>query len=64
MLRRMIREFKGTFERGKAEIGLFVTLEQPFSEMKVEATTAGVSPYQHAQRIAEKRDAEQQELFG
>ncbi len=76
-----------------------ITLEEPSSEMKLEATTAGVytspihgrdypriqiltvaelleegkkpmlpllilSPYQQAERIADKKAAEQQELFG
>ena len=95
----MVRDLKGTIEREKAEIGVFITLEEPSSEMKLEATTAGVytspidgrdypriqivtirelleegkkpmlpllilSPYQQAERIADKRAAEQQELFG
>ena len=94
-----IRDLKGTIEREKAEIGLFVTLEDPSSEMKLEATTAGVytspidgrdypriqiltirelleegkkpmlpllilSPYQQAERITDKKAAEQQEMFG
>jgi site-specific DNA-methyltransferase (adenine-specific) len=95
----MVRDLKGTIEREKAEIGVFITLEEPSSEMKLEATTAGVytspidgrdypriqiltiaelleegkkpmlpllilSPYQQAERIASKKAAEQQELFG
>jgi len=95
----MIRDLKGTIEREKAEIGLFVTLEEPSREMELEATTAGfytspidgrdypriqiltirelleegkkpmlplliLSPYQQAERIADKKAAEQQELFG
>lgn len=95
----MIRDLKGTIEREKAEIGLFVTLEEASREMELEATTAGfytspidgrdypriqiltirelleegkkpmltlliLSPYQQAERIADKRAAEQQELFG
>lgn len=95
----MVRELKGTIEREKAEIGVFITLEEPSSEMQLEATTAGVytspidgrdypriqiltirelleegkkpmlpllilSPYQQAERIADKKAAEQQELFG
>jgi DNA modification methylase len=94
-----IRDLKGTIEREKAEIGLFVTLEEPSREMELEATTAGfyTSPidgrdypriqiltirelleegkkpmlpllilptYQQAERIADKRAAEQQEMFG
>lgn len=94
-----IRDLKGTIEREKAEIGLFVTLEEPSREMELEATTAGVytspidardypriqiltirelleegkkpmlpllilSPYQQAERISDKKAAEQQELFG
>ncbi|MDQ6683015.1 MAG: restriction endonuclease [Chloroflexota bacterium] len=38
----MVRDLKGTIEREKAEIGVFITLEEPSSEMKLEATTAGV----------------------
>jgi site-specific DNA-methyltransferase (adenine-specific) len=95
----MIRDLKGTIERETAEIGLFVTLEDPTSEMQLEATTAGfytspidgrdypriqiltirelleehrkpmlplliLSPYQQAERIPDKKAAEQQELFG
>jgi hypothetical protein len=37
----MVRDLKGTIEREKAEIGLFITLEEPTSEMQLEATTAG-----------------------
>ena len=37
----MIRDLKGTIEREKAEIGLFITLEEPSREMELEATTAG-----------------------
>jgi hypothetical protein len=37
-----IRDLKGVLEREKAEIGLFVTLEEPSSTMQLEATTAGV----------------------
>jgi DNA modification methylase len=36
-----VRDLKGTVEREKAEIGLFITLEEPTSEMQLEATTAG-----------------------
>jgi site-specific DNA-methyltransferase (adenine-specific) len=94
-----IRDLKGTIEREKAEIGLFITLEEPSREMELEATTAGfynspidgrdypriqiltirelleegrkpmlplliLSPYQQAERIADKKAAEQQEMFG
>lgn len=94
-----IRDLKGTIEREKAEIGVFITLEDATREMELEATTAGVytspidgrdypriqiltirelleegkkpmlpllilSPYQQAERIADKKAAEQQELFG
>ena len=38
----MIRDLKGTIERESAEIGLFITLEEPSKPMLVEATTAGV----------------------
>ncbi|WP_346380958.1 DNA methyltransferase [Microbacterium sp.] len=37
-----IRDLKGTIEREKAEIGVFITLEEPSREMELEATTAGV----------------------
>lgn len=94
-----IRDLKGTIEREQAEIGLFVTLEEPSHEMELEATTAGfyaspidgrdypriqiltirelledhkkpmlplliLSPYQQAERIPDKKAAEQQEMFG
>jgi site-specific DNA-methyltransferase (adenine-specific) len=38
----MVRDLKGTIEREKAAIGLFVTLEDPTKEMKLEADTAGL----------------------
>ena len=38
----MVRDLKGVLEREKAEIGLFVTLEEPSAPMRLEATTAGV----------------------
>jgi len=38
----MIRDLKGTIEREGAEIGLFITLEEPSKPMLVEAATAGV----------------------
>lgn len=95
----MVRDLKGTIEREHAEIGLFVTLEEPSREMGLEATTAGfytspidgrdypriqiltirqlleegrkpvlplliLSPYQQAERIPDKKAAEQQEMFG
>jgi hypothetical protein len=37
----MVRDLKGTVEREKAAIGLFVTLDEPSSEMKHEAAVAG-----------------------
>ena len=37
-----IRDLKGVLEREKAEIGLFVTLEEPSGPMQLEATTAGI----------------------
>jgi site-specific DNA-methyltransferase (adenine-specific) len=37
-----IRDLKGTLEREKAAIGLFITLEEPTSHMKQEAATAGL----------------------
>jgi site-specific DNA-methyltransferase (adenine-specific) len=95
----MVRDLKGTIEREKAEIGIFITLTEPTREMELEATTAGVytSPisgkdyprmqilsirelleehkrpmlplllmptYQQAERIPDKKAAEQRELFG
>ncbi len=95
----MIRDLKGTLEREGAEIGLFITLEEPSKPMQVEAATAGAytSPidgrdypriqvltirqileehqkpmlplllmptYQQAERISDRRAADQQELFG
>jgi site-specific DNA-methyltransferase (adenine-specific) len=38
----MIRDLKGTLEREKAAIGLFITLEESTSHMRQEAATAGV----------------------
>jgi DNA modification methylase len=38
----MMRDLKGVLEREQAEIGLFVTLEEPSGPMHLEATTAGV----------------------
>jgi len=37
----MVRDLKGVLDREKAEIGLFVTLEEPSGPMHLEATTAG-----------------------
>jgi site-specific DNA-methyltransferase (adenine-specific) len=37
-----IRDLKGTLEREKAVIGLFITLEEPSRHMKEEAATAGL----------------------
>jgi site-specific DNA-methyltransferase (adenine-specific) len=37
----MVRDLKGTVEREKAAIGLFVTLDEPSREMRLEASTAG-----------------------
>lgn len=37
----MVRDLKGTIEREKAAIGLFITLEEPTKEMRLEASTAG-----------------------
>jgi hypothetical protein len=36
-----VRDIKGTSEREKAEISLLLTLEEPTSEMQLEATSAG-----------------------
>jgi DNA modification methylase len=38
----MVRDLKGTVEREKAAIGLFVTLDDPSKEMRLEADTAGL----------------------
>ncbi len=38
----MVRDLKGTLEREKAVIGLFLTLEEPTKEMQLEADTAGI----------------------
>jgi DNA modification methylase len=38
----MVRDLKGTLERENAAMGIFVTLEEPTLEMKLEATTAGI----------------------
>jgi site-specific DNA-methyltransferase (adenine-specific) len=38
----MVRDLKGVLDREKAEIGLFVTLEEPSAPMRLEASTAGV----------------------
>lgn len=37
----MVLELKGAIENEKAAIGLFVTLEEPTTPMRVEASTAG-----------------------
>ncbi len=37
-----VRDLKGTVEREKAAMGIFVTLEEPTREMRLEATTAGM----------------------
>ncbi len=37
-----VRDFKGTVEREKAAMGIFVTLEEPTREMRLKATTAGM----------------------
>ncbi len=38
----MVRDLKGTLDREKAAMGIFVTLEEPTREMRLEATTAGI----------------------
>jgi DNA modification methylase len=38
----MVRDLKGTLDRERAAIGLFLTLEEPSREMKLEADTAGI----------------------
>lgn len=37
---KMVRDLNSRIEREKAKIGIFITLEEPSSEMKVGATTA------------------------
>jgi site-specific DNA-methyltransferase (adenine-specific) len=37
----MIRDFIGTIQREQAEIGVFITLEEPTRDMVTEALTAG-----------------------
>ncbi len=37
----LIRDLKGTMDREKAALGLFITLEEPTSEMRTEAVSAG-----------------------
>ena len=37
----LIRDLKGTVEREKANLGLFITLEEPTRDMRTEATSAG-----------------------
>ena len=36
-----VRDLKGTVEREKAELGLFITLEEPTRDMRAEAASAG-----------------------
>lgn len=38
----MVRDLKGAMEREKAAMGLFITLEEPSKEMRLEADTAGL----------------------
>jgi site-specific DNA-methyltransferase (adenine-specific) len=38
----MVRDLKGTLERENAAIGLFITLDEPTREMRLEADTAGL----------------------
>ena len=37
-----VRDLKGTLDREKAAMGIFVTLGEPTKEMNLEATTAGI----------------------
>ena len=37
----LIRDLKGTVEREKADLGLFITLEEPTRDMRTEAASAG-----------------------
>ena len=37
-----VRDLKGTVEREKAAMGIFVTMDEPTREMSLEATTAGI----------------------
>jgi site-specific DNA-methyltransferase (adenine-specific) len=38
----MVRDLKGTLDREKAAIGLFITLDEPTKEMRLEADTSGI----------------------
>jgi DNA modification methylase len=38
----MVRDFRGTVERDRAAMGLFITLEEPSAQMKIEAASAGL----------------------
>lgn len=38
----MVRDLKGTMDRDKAAIGVFITLDEPSKEMHLEADTAGI----------------------
>jgi site-specific DNA-methyltransferase (adenine-specific) len=42
-----IRDLKGVLEREKAQIGVYITLEEPTKPMKEEATTAGFYEPEH-----------------
>ena len=37
----MVRDLRGVVDREKAAIGIFITLEEPTSPMRLEASTAG-----------------------
>ena len=42
-----IRDLKGVIEREKAQIGVYITLEEPTKPMKEEATSAGFYEPEH-----------------
>ncbi|NMN58018.1 site-specific DNA-methyltransferase (adenine-specific) [Xanthobacter sp. SG618] len=43
----MVREFRGVLEREKAEMGLFICLDDPTAAMEKEAVVAGFAPVVH-----------------
>ena len=43
----MVREFRGTLEREKAEMGLFICLNKPTAAMRLEAAAAGLANTVH-----------------
>lgn len=45
-----VRDLRGVLDREKAEIGVFITLEEPSKDMKQEAVTSGFYRSEHWQR--------------